>query len=183
MARAKRSFRPAPEGIHRAVLVDAIERGLKATPSGQLVPKVELRWQINAIDPDSNDRFQVRQWYTLSLHEKAKLRGHLEGILGKKFTPKDALKGVDLEQLIGTNAKIRVAHNVGKYGITYANIEKIVPLPDGVAVLKAQHYTREQDRADNGTALEEASETENEDEDRDEDRDEDHDGDQEDLGI
>ena len=183
IARGKRDFRPAPEGLHQAVLVDVIDLGEQPTPWGP-APKVEMRWQIKAINPDNNKRFQVRARYRLSLHEKAKLRQHLEGVRGKKFTLKDAHKGFDLEQLIGVNAQLHIVHNLGKDGGTYANIQNIVPLEKGVPLLKPLDYTRGQDQTGNGAAaLEEADDTDSDDEDHDDHRDQNHHGGQEDLGF
>lgn len=67
--------------------------------------------------------------YTLSLHEKAKLREHLESWRGKQFT-EDELKGFDVSKLLGLPAYLNVIHN----DKGYANVAGIMPVPQGMNV-------------------------------------------------
>lgn len=159
IARGKRDFRPAPEGLHQAVLVDVIDRGIQPTPWGP-APKVELRWQIAAINPDNQKRFEIWQRYRLSLHEKAKLRQHLEGWRGRKFALKEAQEGFDIEQLLGASCQLQIVHNEGKDGGTYANVQTIVPSVKGAPKLRALDYTRLQDHSENGTESQDDAEDE-----------------------
>jgi hypothetical protein len=64
----KRDFKPAPEGLHAAVLVDVIDLGIQPSAWGP-ARKVELRFQVEEVNPDNQKRFLVIQRYRLSLHE------------------------------------------------------------------------------------------------------------------
>ena len=141
----KREFRPAPQGLHDAVCVDVIDRGMQSTAWGR-THKVELRWQIEAVNPDNAKRFLVTEWYTLSLHEKANLRHHLEGWRGIKFTQKEVKEGADLERLFGAGCQLQIVHNLGKDGETYANVQTVLPLKKGTARLAPLDYVRVRDR-------------------------------------
>lgn len=137
-------FTPAPEGLYQAVCVDAIDLGIVNTQWGDK-PKVELRWQLDAENPDTGKRFEVRARYTASLNEKANLRKHLEMWRGRKFTNEE-LQGFDLEKLIGVNCQLQVIHNLSDEGKTYANVQAIVPLNPRVPKMVPLDYVRERDR-------------------------------------
>ena len=137
------NFTPCPEGLHQAVCVDVVDLGLKDGPYGEK-HKVELRWQTDEIE--DTKRFQLRKWYTLSLHEKSNLRKDLECWRGRKFTEAE-LGGFDLEKLIGINCQLQVIHNITDDGKTYDNIQAIVPHNVKLPKIAPQDYTREQDRA------------------------------------
>lgn len=69
--------------------------------------------------------------YTLSFHEKATLRQHLETWRGKKFTDDEAAS-FDITKLLGVPCTINVVHKIGKSnGKTYAEIGSISPLMKG----------------------------------------------------
>jgi hypothetical protein len=144
----RREFRPAPEGLHNAVCIDVIDRGLQTTPWGP-AHKVELRWQIDELNPDNQKRYLVSQRYTLSLNEKATLRHHLEAWRGKTLTAED-LKGFDLEKLIGFGCQLQVVHRTISDGATFANVQTIVPLAKGMPRLAPLDYVRAKDRGERG---------------------------------
>jgi hypothetical protein len=123
----KRTFVPAPEGLHQAICVDVIDLGELDTPWGKK-PKCEIRWQIDAYQDDGR-RYLVTSRYTASLNEKATLRHHLEAWRGRKFTPKE-LEGFETEALIGANCQLQVIHVQSKKdpSVTFANIQAIVPI-------------------------------------------------------
>lgn len=139
------SFTPCPEGLHQAVCVDVVDLGLQKGQFGEK-HKVELRWQTDTEDPETRRRFQLRKWYTLSLHEKASLRKDLECWRGRKFTEQE-LAGFDLEKLIGINCQLQVIHNITDDGKTYDNVQAIVPHNAKLPKIAPQDYIREQDRA------------------------------------
>lgn len=69
--------------------------------------------------------------YTLSFHEKATLRQHLETWRGKKFTDLEA-KSFDITRLIGVPCTINVVHKEAKNGgKVYAEIGSISPIMKG----------------------------------------------------
>lgn len=147
IARAPESkFTPAPEGLHQAVCVDVHDIGLQKTPWGEK-HKVLIVWQIEQVNDENGKRFDVRNFYTLSLSEKANLRRDLECWRGRKFTD-DELAGFDLEKLLGANCQLQIVHNLGDEGKTYANVQAIVPFNAKLGPkLAAEDYVRLKDRA------------------------------------
>lgn len=137
-------YNPAPEGLHQAVCVDVIDRGIMDTKFG---PKqqVDIRWQLDQVDEDSKRPFQVMKRYNPSLNEKANLRKDLESWRGKKFT-KEELTGFDVEKLIGINCQLQIVHNLGDGSTVWANIQAIVPLGKGMVKIQPKDYVRDKDR-------------------------------------
>ena len=138
-----------PEGLHPAVCVDVIDLGELPTAWGNK-PKIELRWQLDEVNPETQKPFQVRARFTNSLHEKAILRQTLETWRSKKFTS-DELKGWDLEKLIGVCCQVQIIHAPGDEGRVWANVQAVVPFPKGMVKMKACDYVREQDRVAEST--------------------------------
>ena len=142
----KSKFTPAPEGLHAAVCIDVVEHKNVETPWG-VKDKVELRWEVEPINPDTGRPFQVRAWYTASLSEKANLRKMLDMWRGRKFTPAE-LKGFDLEKLVGVPCQIQVVHTATDDGKTYANVQAVIKASKHTPVLKpSADYVREKQRA------------------------------------
>ena len=139
------NFLPCPEGLHQAVCVDVVDLGVQRGPYGEK-HKVEVRWQTELENEETQRRFQLRKWYTLSLHEKASLRKDLECWRGRKFTEAE-LHGFDLEKLLGANCQLQVIHNITDDGKTYDNIQLIDPHNPKLPKIAPLEYTREQDRA------------------------------------
>lgn len=87
--------------------------------------QVMVSWElIGSEDPKMDDGrpFSVHQTYTVSLHEKSKLRADLEAWRGKKFTTEE-LAGFDLSKVMGQYCMIQVVHDTtGKY----ANVQTIM---------------------------------------------------------
>lgn len=143
-----KEFTPAPEGLHRAVCVDVLDPWTEERPErfgGGLVEKTRLVWEIDAAMDDGRP-FTVAQFYTASLHEKAKLRHHLEAWRGRAFT-QDELRGFDLENVIGIPCQLQVIHHTTQDGKVYANVQAIVPNGKGAPALKPSgDYIRVKDR-------------------------------------
>jgi hypothetical protein len=138
------TYATAPEGLHQAVCVDVYDLGDVETQWG-LKPKIEIRWQLDEINPETSKRFEIRNRYTNSLHEKAVLRQTLETWRGKRFTA-DELRGWDLEKLIGVNCQVQVVHKPGDEGRIWANVQAVVPAAKGAIKLRPQDYIRQIDR-------------------------------------
>ncbi len=134
-----------PEGLHPAVCVDVIDLGELPTAWGNK-PKIELRWQLDEVNPETQKPFVVRARFTNSLHEKAILRQTLETWRNKKFTAEE-LRGWDLEKLIGVCCQVQIVHAPGDEGRVWANVQAVVPFPKGLVKMKPIDYIREQDRA------------------------------------
>jgi hypothetical protein len=149
-ARRKESnFAPAPEGLHVAVCADVWEPWTEERREdwgGGLVDKTRIVWLLEEVNPKTNKPYEVSQIYTLSLHEKAKLCGHLESWRGRKFSESEK-QGFDIEKLIGVPCQVQVVHNVKDGGSTFANVQAIVPLGKNQAKLRVpQDYVRRKDR-------------------------------------
>jgi hypothetical protein len=133
-------FTPAPPGLHQAVCVDVVDLGMVEGPFGEK-RKLKIIWQLKGRNA-KGERFQVRQSYTQSLHEKARLRHDLETWRGQPFT-QDQIRMFDAESLLGANCQMQVAHRVNAKGRTYANPTAIVPLVKGTEKLVPEAYERE----------------------------------------
>lgn len=139
------SFKPCPEGLHQAVCVDVCDLGIVEGPYGAK-PKVEIRWQTELENDETQRRFELRMWFTLSLHEKATLRKTLEAWRGRKFTEAE-LQGFDLEKLIGVNCQVQVIHHITDEGKTYDNVQAIVAHNPKMPKIAPLNYVRQIDRA------------------------------------
>lgn len=150
------NFKPCPEGLHPAVCVDVwdIWTGPKHERwGGGLQDNTRLVFQIDQTytNDDGNVRtYEASQMYTASVHEKSKLRQHLESWRGKKFTEDDInvfIDGPGLESLVGINCQIQVIHNIKDNGDTYANIITIVPRHKSSPMLEpSPDFVRKKDR-------------------------------------
>lgn len=140
-------FPTAPEGSFPAVCVDEISLGrVKTTFNGEERERdmVRLVWQLDEAD-DKGKPYFIKQDYTASLDEKAKLRKHLQSWRGRNFTALE-LMGFDLEQVVGVGCLVAVVHASGRKGGTFANVEAVMKLPKGVEAPKATGYIRVKDR-------------------------------------
>lgn len=119
-------FQMTPEGQYVARCYKIIDLGTQTT-NGQFGTKeqhkIMVTWELLEQPYMEDGRpFSVSQFYTVSLHEKAKLRADLEAWRGKKFT-KEELEGFDLSSVLGAYCMIQVVHDeTGKY----ANVQTIM---------------------------------------------------------
>lgn len=119
-------FEITPQGQYIGRCFKIIDLGTQTT-TGQFgikeQPKVMISWELLDEAKMADGRpFSVSQFYTNSLHEKAKLRADLESWRGKKFTEEE-LRGFDLGIIIGAYCIIQVVHDeTGKY----ANVQTIM---------------------------------------------------------
>ena len=151
----ERKYSVADEGLHEAVCVDVIDLGILESAFGP-AHKVELRFVVDQQD-DEGKAILVTARYRASLHEKAKLRQHLELWRGRKFTV-DELKRFDLEAVLHKPCQLQIVHNITDDGSVWANVAAIITANKksaGVPVPK--DYTRVKDRPSarqmgNGTA-------------------------------
>ena len=122
------SLYPVPkEGLHSAVLVDAVDVGTVDTPWGAK-QKVSLIFELQATDEEGRN-FIVGKRFTRSLNEKSSLRKFLEKWRGVKYTPAELQEGINLENFLELNATLFIVLNE-KEERTYANIESILPCKD-----------------------------------------------------
>ena len=145
IARGGGDFKPAPEGLHEAVCVDVVDKGVKENSFGGSAHKISIVWEINSLMDDGRN-FTVSNWYTLSLHPKANLHKVLKAWRGKPFTPEE-LNGFDLEKVIGAPCRVVVEHSE-KEGRTYANVTTVMKADRNNIMKPSGNYIRMQDRED-----------------------------------
>ena len=128
-------FKPCPEGTHVARCVQLIVLGMIHSEKwDKKSEQVLLGWEVPSELRDDGAPHLLWQRYTMSLHEKAKLRQHLEAWRGKKFTDEE-LAGFDLKNILGKPCMISVVHN-SHDGRTYANIQTVMSMLKGSACPK-----------------------------------------------
>ena len=149
-------FEPAPEGPHPARCCDVRDLGRIETHypgRKKLQRKILVSWVIDAVRADGKPALVAKR-YTASLHEKAMLRADLEAWRGKAFSESE-LDAFDVETVIGAPVLLNVVH-VKKNGVTYANVQSLMPLPRGMqAPGIPSSYVRWVDRDENAAATEE----------------------------
>ena len=127
-------FDPAPAGWNIARLFAVIDLG---THFDQKWDKethlVRLGFELPKVLRDDGKPFAIYKRYTLSHHEKSRMRQDLEAWYGKKFDTALLNKagGFDLGKLLGRTAFVNITHDEGDSG-TFSNISAIGPLPQGM---------------------------------------------------
>lgn len=130
-------FKPVPAGTHVAVCTMVADMGVQPTGKFKPKPQVYIRWELpNEVtswkDGDGVEHtgpMVIGKKYTVSLSEKANLRGDLESWRGKLFTEQE-LEGFDIRNILGKACMLGVTHNVVGTK-TYANISAVMGLPKG----------------------------------------------------
>lgn len=130
-------FETVPEGAYTARCIKVIDLGTQTT-TGQYGTKhqkqVMVTWELldDEIKMQDGRPFAATQFYTASLHEKAKLRKDLEAWRGKKFNDAE-LEGFDLKNVLGTYCMLQIVHSQDGQ---YANVNAIMSYrgtkPEGV---------------------------------------------------
>ncbi len=123
-----------PDGLHSAVLVDAVDLGKQESPWGAK-HKLSLVFEAQLQDEEGSHYILAKR-YTWSLHEKSNLRKDLERFRGQKFTLDELAHGVDLEAFIGMSCNILVVHNEIEDGKIYSNIESLLSYKDSTGAVK-----------------------------------------------
>jgi len=137
-------FEPSPQGVHRAICVDVVDRGMVAGKFGEK-HQVRIVWQLETKMTDGRP-YLIDRNYTLSLDERAALRHDLETWAGKPLTLEQAA-GFDLEKLIGVTCTLLVVHKKGTQGDrVFSNVSAVLPKQPGPA-LTVTGYTRTIHRA------------------------------------
>lgn len=138
-------YAPAPEGSYAATCVDVIDLGEKVEQfegnPEKLVRKVALVYRL-AETNEAGEPFDVSKEFTLSMHEKAGLRKHLEAWRGKAYSPDAIEQGVPLHKLVGQPAFLGIGHKTSKKGREYAVIMSVMKVPAGMTVPPVAAYTR-----------------------------------------
>lgn len=145
-------FVPCPAGLHRAVGVDILDPWTEDVPAQFLKPggpktrtRTKIVWETDELTADTKEPMLVSEFYTWSLHQKAKLRKHLEAWRGRKFTPEE-MKEFDVEKIVGVPCQLHITQRTTDSG-TFANVEAVVPMSKGQEPLKpCGKYVRVKDR-------------------------------------
>jgi len=134
-----KKFEIIPAGSYPARCYSMIELGTnEETYQGvsKMVNKVRITWEL----PTETMVFKeergpeprvISKEFTLSMHEKANLRGFLESWRGKSFTEKEA-ESFDVTNLLGVPCLLSITHKAATNGNTYANISSVSLLPKGM---------------------------------------------------
>ena len=131
---------PVPEGMHHAICYGVVDFGTQTwhwENKKVVAHKVLLIWELpdERIDVEKDGEMQnlpraFSKKYTLSLHQKATLRSHLETWRGKAFSDEE-LEGFKLKKLIGVNCYLQIIHKKSQTtGNQYGYLSSIVPLKD-----------------------------------------------------
>lgn len=141
-AKADSNIEPPPEGLHLAACVGIYDVGTIYSDRFDVARrKCVLMFELPELPPLEMERDGQRvklprclsRRFTLSLNEKAALRGFLEAWRGKRFTEAE-LGGFDIAKCLAIGAQVQVMHAPGTEGRTFANLSNALPAPKGVKV-------------------------------------------------
>ena len=112
-ANGGKEYKLAPEGTHQAICNMIVILGQQEVTwmgKTKVQPQCYIRWELPTERTDEVDGItaplSVGRIYHESMHEKARLREHLEGWRGRAFTPAE-LNGFDLFALAGKCCQVR----------------------------------------------------------------------------
>ena len=141
-------FKLLPAGTHAAVCTMIVGIGPQVVEFQDHVKeseKVKLRFEVPAeriawVTKEGvagEGPMVIWATYTCSLHEKSKLRKHLQAWRGRDFTEAE-LAGFELNNVLGKPCLLSVVHRTAPNGKTYANIDSISGLMKGMAAPLAE---------------------------------------------
>ncbi len=136
-----KKFELAQEMIQQAVLADVVDKGMvpnKFKP-GTTQHKAYFVWILEEQDSDGRNK-RVFESFTVSLHEKARLRARLKE-MGVKIEKDSA---IDLDSLIGTKRTLVLSTEDGTDGEQYIRI-LATQKPQGKGVEIPADFVRKQD--------------------------------------
>jgi len=131
-------------GSYPSRIYQMIQIGNVAGFQGQIQNKVrigfELPTELKVFKEENGEQPRViSQKYTLSFHEKSKLRKVIEACEPNalKIGEDGFLEEFDIEALIGKECLITIAHKASKEGNQFAYIDSVTRLPKGMICPKA----------------------------------------------
>lgn len=134
------SFEPIEAGSYAARCYSMVHMGtIEENILGAVkkLNKVRITWELptelKVFKEENGEQPQViSKEFTLSLHEKATLRGFLKNWRGQDFTEEEA-KEFDVTKLIGAPCLLNITHKAKKDGSgVYAEIGGVSRLPKGM---------------------------------------------------
>lgn len=138
------AFKRVPEGVWTARCIQVIDLGTQQIEyAGEIKSqhKVQIVWEVLGedehgvaltVERDGHEvPMTISKRYTMSLHEKARMRADLQAWRGKPFTEQE-LKGFVISNLLGATCLLNITHSTTG-DKTYDNISSITPLPRGMA--------------------------------------------------
>jgi hypothetical protein len=123
-------FQLPPAGTHLGVCYQVILLGHQPSTYNGVTkhkPKIWLAWELPDELMEDGQPFTVRQTYTWSMSQKAKLREDLKGWRGKDFEEKDFGNkpgAFNIKNVLGKCCLLNIVHNVNGEK-TYANVQSI----------------------------------------------------------
>lgn len=115
-----------PAGLRRAICAEVRDLGEIETQYGRK-HQGRLIFEVDATDPETGERLTVVWTFTVSLHEKSKLREFLRKWMGRELTPAECAN-FDLEKLIGLPAILQIEYATSATsGNQYAKISSVAP--------------------------------------------------------
>lgn len=138
---------PIPQGNYVARCYQMIEIGtVQEEYDGQkrVLRKVRFGWELptelRVFNEEKGEQpLVISNEYTISMHEKSKLRAMLQSWRGKVFAEEEA-KSFDLTKLLGVPCMLNIIHNETPNG-TYANIASVSPMFKGMECPKQINET------------------------------------------
>jgi hypothetical protein len=127
------TFEPAPAGWQIARCFAIIDLGTHFDAKwDKETHLVRIGFELPKTKRNDGKPFAIYKRYTLSHHEKSRLRIDLEAWYGKKFQTGALNKagGFDLAKLIGRTAFVNITHDEADNGTVFSNIAAIGPLPE-----------------------------------------------------
>jgi hypothetical protein len=107
-----------------------------------VLPKIILAFEINrrisSGHSRANERFAISRKYTFSFGKRSNLGKDIESWLNRKLTENER-KDFDIETMVGANCLLSIVHNEAANGNTYANIQSIMPIMEGMAPMVAEN--------------------------------------------
>lgn len=128
------NFELAPAGSHVAICNMVVDLGKQETKDFDGNPSIKhqvyIRWELpeERSTADNTKPLSIGKFYTLSLHEKATLRQHLDAWRGRPFTAEE-LKGFDISKLAGVPCLLSIVHGTKGNGDPKATVSSVMKLP------------------------------------------------------
>lgn len=127
-----------PPGPHGSVCVDIVDLGMRVND------KYGKASQSVAFVFKTTKGLELSREFSVSLGDKSNLRKFLEAWRGKKFSPDELGKQLTLKDFHMKPAMVSIQHNPSTTNPdkVYANIDAIMPLPEGMPTPDVSGYVR-----------------------------------------